>query len=128
MKKLIIGAILIFWVYSCIPPYKVEYIHAQNAQISPINDLIAENSVIYDVPNSTLIKLFKCESDFRENAVGDNGLAYGIAQFHKQTFEAFAKQEGEKLNYHSTYDQIKLTAWAIANGYGDHWTCYSKAS
>lgn len=103
----------------------IEYVRAETPT-SSINDLIVENSNKYDVPMSTLIRVIKCESGFDPKAIGDGGLAYGIAQFHKQTFDAFSKEEGETLNYHSTYDQIKLLSWAISKDYGKHWTCFSK--
>lgn len=45
-------------------------------------------------------------------------------QYHKQSFENHAKLYGEELDYYSTYDQIKLGTWAIANGRGNEWTAY----
>lgn len=66
-----------------------------------------------------------CESDWNEEAVGDGGLAYGIAQFHEKTFDwmkGLAKRDD--LLYKERDDQIELMAWAFSNGYAHHWSCY----
>lgn len=55
----------------------------------------------------------------------DNGKAYGIAQFHKGTFEDFKKESGmQELDYTSKTAQIRLAAWGFANSKASHWTCY----
>jgi len=69
-------------------------------------------------------KVIKCESNGKQTAVGDSGLSRGIAQFQKPTFDRLSKKFGEELNYNSSYDQLKLMVWSIANGYGSNWTAY----
>lgn len=74
-----------------------------------------------------LIAVVECESSGMHNARGDSGKSYGIAQFQRATFTRFAKMAGKKnYQYHNPVHQLKLMSWAIDNGYGDHWVCYSK--
>jgi hypothetical protein len=81
-------------------------------------------SELYGVDSGIINKVIQCESNGNINAVGDSGRSYGIAQFQKPTFSALSIKLGEKLDYYSTHDQIKLLAWSIANGYGNRWTAY----
>lgn len=68
------------------------------------------------------------ESNGIHEAVGDNGLSRGIAQIQEPTWEwlegKYNKEYDEDLEYTSEYDQLKLTTWSIANGYGNNWTAY----
>lgn len=78
----------------------------------------------YGLKAGVLHKVIQCESSYRENVFGDNGKAYGIAQFWKTTFDMFSKKSGMELDYHNTDDQIELTAWAFSEGYASHWSCW----
>lgn len=72
-----------------------------------------------------LNKLIQCESGGNANAIGDNGLAFGILQYHKETFDLFKKSaDMEWLEYENPEHQIILTRWALKNNLGHHWTCY----
>jgi hypothetical protein len=81
-----------------------------------------------------IVKILKCESGFRSDVYGDGGKAYGIAQFHKETFYRFAnkaKPEMQKAGlwpaiYHNANHQVWLLNWAINHGHGSSWTCYTK--
>lgn len=88
--------------------------------------LIEKYSKEFDYPVKTAKAVAYCESNYVENAHGDSGKAYGVYQFHKATFEMFAKQKGEKLDYYDTEDNIKLAIWALANDKEHHWSCYRK--
>lgn len=70
-----------------------------------------------------------CESSDKHNRWGDSGKAYGIAQFHKGTFNWMAKLSGHpEYQWKNKADQIALLDWAIRNGYGNHWQhCYKQA-
>lgn len=68
--------------------------------------------------------VIRCESQYNEKARGDGNRAWGVAQFHKPTFERLSKLMGEELDYNSYYDQTKLLAWSLDNGYGSNWTAY----
>jgi len=66
-----------------------------------------------------LYKVIECESSWNTNAVGDSGLAFGLAQFHKPTFLAFC--EG---NYYNPFNQLKCFTQMMSKGLGRHWTCF----
>lgn len=71
-----------------------------------------------------------CESSNRhENVWGDGGKSYGVAQFHKRTFDWMKKLAGHpEYDWKNRENQISLLSWAIKNGYGSHWqTCYNRA-
>lgn len=70
-----------------------------------------------------------CESNNRPEAVGDGGRAYGVAQFHEQTFNWMRALAGKhNLSYKNEADQRWLLEWAIEHGYGNHWgRCYKRA-
>lgn len=68
--------------------------------------------------------VIRCESQYNPKARGDSGRALGVGQFHKPTFERLSKLMGEELDYNSYYDQTKLLAWSLDNGYGANWTAY----
>ena len=69
-----------------------------------------------------------CESGNKHDGVwGDGGLAYGKYQFHSRTFDWMKDLAGKpELKRENLEDQEWLFKWAIKNGYGDHWTCYTK--
>ena len=81
-------------------------------------------SLLYGVDRNLSSKVIQCESEGNINAVGDNGLSRGIAQFQEPSFNRLSKLMGEELNYNSPHDQIKLMIWSIANGHGREWTAY----
>lgn len=74
-----------------------------------------------------VIKIIECESSGRFNAVGDDGLSYGIAQFRQSTFnEMKALAKMPNLRYKNPIHQLKLMNWMLDNGFGNRWTCYRK--
>ena len=97
-----------------IPPITKQYIQEQVEYFSEING----------VDPKLISKVIECESQNNHKAKGDGGKAFGVMQYHKQSFENHAKLYGEKLDYYSAHDQIKLGTWAIANGKGREWTAY----
>lgn len=73
------------------------------------------------------LKIIQCESSCQHDVYGDQGKAFGIAQFHKPTFTEFKeKANRHELRYESEEDQIWLLKWAIENGKMKHWTCARK--
>lgn len=64
------------------------------------------------------------ESNYRCTVYGDDDKAFGIAQFHRSTFDSFSKEMGETLNYYSCENQIELMAYAFSRGWQNHWTVY----
>lgn len=82
----------------------------------------------YDAPTQQLLTVAKCESTFSQEAVGDNGKANGIFQYHKPTWDRYSKLMGEELDYYSAHDQAKLTAFVFKNYPNEKraWTCATK--
>lgn len=90
-----------------------------------VQEAISYYSKLYDTSSTEISRVIFCESSNNPNAKGDGGRAFGVAQFHKPTFDSFSKLMGEKLDYYSYHDQIKLMAWIWKNypQYKSHWTC-----
>ncbi len=91
-------------------------------------NLIEKYSKEYNYPTQLAKDIAYCESEYKPTALGDSGKAYGIYQFHKNTFNLFSKEKGEVLDYYNTEDNIKLAIWALANDKENHWTCYKKVA
>lgn len=99
----------------------------ENMMIST-DELIRFYAQTYGVKETSMIATLRCESEFKHDGIyGDNGKAYGIAQFHEATFNEFKdRAEMPGLDYKSMEDQIQLMAWAFANNSAYHWTCWRK--
>ena len=93
-----------------------------------IKQLIDSYAKKYGVSKQLALDIAACESSFRANVYGDGGRAFGTYQFHRGTFEAFAKEFGAALDYYNNEDNIKLAMWAFANNKEDHWSCYEKVA
>ena len=82
------------------------------------------------------LDIMRCESGLRSNAIGDDGVSRGIAQFRKQTFLEFAakaKREGAwdskklgKPRWLNPTQQEFLLGWALDRGLGYRCTCYRR--
>lgn len=71
-----------------------------------------------------MFDLINCESSWDFEARGDNGRAFGPAQFWEETFDWLAKLSGEKgLEYENPGDQLFLLKWAMENNYSYLWSC-----
>lgn len=59
--------------------------------------------------------VLKHESGYSQDAVGDHGLAVGVGQYHKDTFNHYEKlyfnTTGTHLNYYTAQDQVRLMTW-----------------
>lgn len=89
---------------------------------------ITHFSKIYGVDEKIVAKVVECESGGDHTANGDGGRSKGIAQFQKPTWDWMSKQYfdeyNEKLNYKSSFDNVKLLAYQISKGNGNNWTSY----
>lgn len=97
-----------------VPPLPVELTLTES-----INKFAKE----YNIPARWLTNLATCESSYGTRLVGDGGNARGVYQYWNRTWEWFEKLSGMDLDRESYFDQSRLSAWALANGYGSHWTC-----
>lgn len=120
MKTVIKTIFFAIVISSCIP----NIIEADSIESPPSGRafymvLANEVSTAYGISAPMVKTVLKHESNYNSAAVGDHGLAHGVAQFHKQTFdyyEAFYyKSSGQHLNYDSSEDQIKLMCWMWKN-------------
>ena len=91
-------------------------------------ELIIVYAAKYNTPLKPLLATSQCESSLNPKAVGDHGLAKGIFQYHKSTFIWMSSLMEEELDYYSTNDQAKLTAFIFSNrpDLKSHWTCARK--
>src|SRR3990167_9047489 len=112
--------ILLVWLYLVLP-------HSTFAAIS--NDTLEMWSyahsvaVINHLPPDKFLKVIICESGGNNEAIGDKGLARGVMQYHKPTFDADAKKFGVVADYYNAKDQIALAAKAMADGDTKKWVC-----
>lgn len=87
----------------------------------------------YGAVETELLKVARCESNFKPDAIhyndgGKGKHSVGIFQYQEATFEGFSKLLGEELDYYSYHDQAKLTAFVFAEypRLKSHWTCWKK--
>lgn len=90
-----------------------------------IQEKVNQFSNIYSIDSKLVSKVVECESKYDHEQEGDGGRAFGVMQYHEASFKRHAKLMGEPdLDYYSTYDQIKVGTWALANGHAREWTAY----
>lgn len=100
-----------------------------SAEELKINEMSTKEQVwyfsdLYNVDYKLIDKIIECESKYNNDVCSDGGRSCGVAQFQKPTFNELSKKMGEDLDYYSEYDQVKLLAWSVSNGYGKRWTAY----
>lgn len=124
MKKTIIG---LFILVSTLL-YQPEVLVADdNVPVTSrsVEGQIAYFSELYGGDAKIISKVMECESGGDHSVKGDGGRSTGIFQFQKETFNRISKAFGEKLDYNSKFDQIKLGTWALSNpDYAKEWTTY----
>jgi hypothetical protein len=70
---------------------------------------------------------FKVESNFDPSAVGDNGQAYGIAQWHPDRQALFQKVMGRPIQGSSVQQQLQFAIWEFKNRYPGAWAKFQAA-
>lgn len=96
----------------------VESMLSDEPELTYVNQAPVVSEVVYEI--------IKCESQWKEDAVGDGGRAYGLAQFHRPTWDWLCELSGKDLDYYEPHHQIELLTWALENGRGYLWTCARK--
>jgi len=76
-------------------------------------------SLKYGLDYKLLESIIHCESSWNSEAIGDSGLAFGLAQFHKLTFDGHCIGE-----YKNPFDQLNCFAKMMSEGKEKHWTCF----
>jgi len=79
---------------------------------------IIDTCAVYGIDPVKIIKTVECESNFNRFAVGDNGAAVSVAQFHWSTFERYCTG-----NYWNAEDQLDCMVKMWATGGARNWTC-----
>lgn len=77
-------------------------------------------------PHPIVAALIQCESGGRNVKIVDaNGYySYGILQYQSSTWNWWSRESGIEGDPMNEKDAIKMANWAVANGYGFHWTCF----
>lgn len=94
-----------------------------------ISEIIDEVSPMFDQDPALIYKISYCESNHKDE-VHDGGYGKGVTGIHKRTFNLwlinYKKETGETLNYDSSYDQLKMMAYAFSKGesYRRQWSTY----
>ena len=74
-----------------------------------------------------MVDIIECESSGRYDALGDDGISVGIAQFQEATFNEMKKKARmPRLRWKNPVHQRRLLIWMSDNGYGSRWTCWRK--
>lgn len=127
MSKIALTMVLTILLATVMVPREVgsTYIPIDPYILSP-KEVITYYSDIYGADEKLLLAMADCESNFNPSAIGDGGRAKSIFQYHRGTFDRYAKLFGQQLDYHSYHDQAKLTAWlSVSNPKAlNEWTSY----
>jgi soluble lytic murein transglycosylase-like protein len=97
---------------------------ASNELTEQLKGWLMANIAKYGGNYDELYNVIQCESNWNHRAVGDSGLAFSLAQFHKQTFNSFKEMAKMDLDYYNPFDQIELMVWSFSKGLQNHWTCH----
>ena len=74
------------------------------------------------IDSAKFLRLVNCESEWKEDAVGDHNRSFGILQFQKETFARFSKKyDMQSLDISDSYDQIDLAVLMLRDGYEENW-------
>ncbi len=106
----------------------ITYLEARNhTKITPTESSTRSDNLKGDI-NLIIKGLIKCESGGNEKAIGDNGKAKGILQFHQGTFDKFGSFYN--LPHDNIWDkdqQIAIAKRMIENGLIFHWRNCAKS-
>jgi soluble lytic murein transglycosylase-like protein len=98
--------------------------------------MIAIIASMYGVDPKMMDCMVRAESDY--NIYAENGIHQGLGQYNPDTFEWFmsmAKKDVAFVHSDVVVDDmtdpvsaLTLMAWAIKNGYAEHWSTYGGCS
>jgi len=86
----------------------------------------------YGIDPDMFTWVINCESGFNKSAVNNQEKhtdgttsSHGLLQFNINTFNWMAGEAGiQDGDPYNPWHAIEAGAWGMANGYGNHWTCY----
>lgn len=154
LRRALVIILCLFAIYKTTLPVKAPITNIREEEIILVNNTIIASKYSSTTPNFAVLGAYisqddinylleqelgekrlkeicdivSCESNWKHEGVwGDNGKAYGIAQFWEGTFYWLAELAGlEKPNWKSKEQQLYLLNWALDNGHANNWTCYRK--
>jgi len=92
-----------------------------------VHQIIVKAATAYHIDPLPLYKVAKCESNLDIHAIGDHGLAIGLLQFHRETFNQYAKQlEIQNPDINNPSQQAAVSAYMFSLHRQSAWTCYGK--
>jgi hypothetical protein len=95
---------------------------SRSGRAAAVAAVVRERAVAHDVSPWLLEALAVCESTSNPDAVGAAG-ELGLFQLHPRgLLPAFYRMGFD--DPWSVYQQADFAAWAIANGYARHWSCW----
>jgi len=91
--------------------------------------LISKWAEFYGTDSDKMTALMNCESGGNAKAWNQsdpNGGSFGLFQYQTATFNLWSKELGITDDIYDVEAQIRLTAYALSKGRGNHWTCYRR--
>lgn len=94
-----------------------------------VDEIIEDVAPRFGQDPKLISKISYCESK-HQVVSHDGGRAVNVTGIHNTTFDQwlknYEKEQGETLDKHSTYDQVKMMSWAFSKGdkYRNQWTTY----
>lgn len=84
-----------------------------------VQELVSHFASQYQVSSNQMLATIKCESGFRENAIGDGGKSYGLSQIHLPSHPNVTKEQATDKVF-----AIEFMAKAFSKGKQRQWTCW----
>lgn len=92
-----------------------------------IHQIIVKQAQVYATDPLPILKVARCESSLDIHAIGDHGHAFGILQFHQQTFDQYAKVIGiQSPNINDPVQQAQVASYMFSIHKQSAWTCAKK--
>jgi hypothetical protein len=93
------------------------------SQLKPVSETGSEKEALdffinkgwTPAQSAGIVANLKNESQFKTDAVGDNGKAYGIAQWHPDRQEKFKEVMGKPIQQSNFKEQLKFVDWELRN-------------
>lgn len=120
------NAFIIAWIVSVLGSGSSVVAKLNNEQIETAK-VIYYHAQEYGINPDKFLSLAVCESGLNKSALGDNGKAKNVFQFHAKTFKRYSELYNAPLDRDNAVDQIFLAANIISDGGIDNWyACKNK--
>jgi len=94
-----------------------------------IQQYIHDQAVAHGLDPARMLRIAKCESGFRPDAINRSyyaggGNPSGIYQYLPETWTRISSRSGLGVgNVFDWQQNVRVTMWAFANGYANEWAC-----